>query len=123
MQIIAKFFGVIWLILLCLFPASCDQSKNANDVRGIYVGASNKILSMIEIAKKLSANAMVIDIKNDLGEVTCDLGVGSQKKYISDIKGVIKYLKENGIYAIARIVAFKDPLSSETMPDLVIRNK
>ena len=93
------------------------------DIRGIYLGASNKILSKLKNAKNLNVNAVVIDIKNDFGEITCDLGEPeiSYTPYIRDIKKLLKELKKQGIYTIARIVTFRCETGS--IGDFVVKNK
>jgi hypothetical protein len=78
---------------------------------------------MINIAKELSANAMVIDVKDEFGQITCDLGFEQDNFRIRDIKQVIKTLKQNGIYPIARIVAFRDPLRAISMPKMAVKDK
>ena len=71
---------------------------------------------------------MVIDIKNDSGEVTYDMGlplaeeIGAQTRYVSDMPGLIQQLKEKDIYLIARIVAFKDPILAEKEPKYAVKN-
>ena len=49
--------------------------------------------------------------------------MGAQKLIIiKDMKGMVQSLKENGIYTIARIVTFKDPLLSLKRPDWAVKN-
>lgn len=103
-------------------------------VKGIYVsgpraGSSKYMPELIELAKETEINAMVIDIKNDSGEVTYKMDIpavveaGSGVNYIKDIEGLIETLNENNIYPIARIVVFKDSYIAEKRPDLTIKNK
>ena len=59
--------------------ASLTQAKtkldcNDFELRGIYVSASDAILAKVRESKNLNINAVVIDIKNDAGEITCNLG-------------------------------------------------
>ena len=91
----------------------------------IYIGAkANKVDRFIEFAKKHGLNAFVVDIKNDHGELTCDLGVKDlpYNKEIKDIKSFLTKCNENGIYTIARIVAFKDKIKTESDPEMAILN-
>ena len=103
-------------------------------VKGIYVsgpraGSSKYMPQLIELAKETEINAMVIDIKNDSGEVTYKMDIpevtqiGAGVNYIKDIKELIETLNENNIYPIARIVAFKDSYIAEKRPELTIKNK
>ncbi len=93
------------------------------EIRAIYVGASGKIVNKIQFAKKHSINAFVIDVKNDIGEITCDLGNYKSNKNIGDIRSLLMKLKKEGIYTIARIVVFKDKSKIEEDPNLAIKNK
>lgn len=95
----------------------------ANDIKGIYVGASSKILAKIESYSSLDFNAIVIDVKDDFGNITCELGLDNQKIKINNIKDILKFCKEKGIYTIARIVAFKDQTFANQNPNLAVKTK
>lgn len=82
----------------------------------------------LRLINETELNALVIDVKGDRGAVTYKTAVplaseiGGQKLIIvKDIKGLIKSMKERGIYTIARIVVFKDNLLAEARNDLAIR--
>lgn len=101
-------------------------------VRGIYVtgpmaGTAN-MDSLIGLVERTELNAMVIDVKNDEGYVTCDMDaelvqeIGSVKRYIRDVSGLVQKCKEKDIYLIARIVAFRDPLLAEARPEWSLHN-
>jgi hypothetical protein len=86
--------------------------------------------SALELIEKTELNALVIDVKGDRGIVnyrsTIPLAseVGSQKIIIvKDIKGMIKSLKEKGIYTIARIVVFKDNPLALARTDLAVKTR
>lgn len=105
-------------------------------VRGIYVSAKTLALEkrlneLLELSKKNNINAFIIDVKGDFGEITFPVSQ-DVKKYIKnvnkkvDIKNIepiMKKLKENKIYTIARIVSFKDPTYAKENPDKVISYK
>ena len=67
----------------------------------------------IEEIKKTEINAVVIDMKDDFGNIYFTASsrtasdIKAQKNPV-DIKSILKKLKDNNIYAIARIVTFKD---------------
>lgn len=102
-------------------------------VKGIYVtgpkAGSKGMDSLIQLVDDTELNAMVIDIKNDSGEITYKMDhelvkeLGASKAYIKDITGLIQVLKQKNIYLIARIVAFKDPILAEKKPEYSIKNK
>ena len=90
----------------------------------------NKLEKVLGIAKISEINSLVIDIKNDHGYVTwnSDLeivnDVGSNPEpWFEDYQSLMDYLKENEIYTIARIVAFKDPFFADVKPEHAIQLK
>jgi len=102
-------------------------------VRGLYVSAHSVALKgrldeLIELAKKNNINAFVIDVKGDYGELTFPMSESINKytksanknPIIKEIEPVIKKLKDNGIYTIARIVSFKDTIYAKENPDKII---
>ncbi len=96
-----------------------DWQENHTRVKGIYVtgpvAGSSKMDELIELIDETDLNAVVIDLKNDMGEIT--YSAGENKSYISDIDALIAKLKDHGIYTIARIVCFKDPVFAENSPE------
>lgn len=115
---------MISAIIGTIFLTACSQTREIQPeefkIRGIYVGASDLIIEKVKEAERLNINAVVIDIKDDNGEITCDLGDSTipTNSNIKDIKSLIGELKQRGIYTIARIVTFKD----KTTKDLLIKN-
>lgn len=108
--------------------------KEVTKVKGIYVtgpiaGTTKQMNKLIDLVDTTELNTMVIDIKNDSGEITYKMDqelvkeIGAGVGYISDIEGLVKKLKEKNIYLIARIVAFKDPILAERKPEYAIKNK
>ncbi|MBO4291023.1 MAG: putative glycoside hydrolase [Lachnospiraceae bacterium] len=101
-------------------------------VKGIYVtgpvAGSDRMRDMVELIDATELNAMVIDIKNDAGEITFKMpedkmpaAIGSCVRYIRDMDALMADLKSHEIYTIARIVCFKDPLLAAARPDLALR--
>lgn len=103
--------------------------KNLDDafkVKGIFVtgwmaGIEKKIDDFIELTKQTDINAFVIDVKDDTGTVsyldsTVPLAkeIKATRRKIKDIRALIKKLKAENIYLIARVVVFKDPLLAKT---------
>lgn len=75
-------------------------------------GNFEKIINHI---KKTELNSVVINAKNMRGEVTYDTGVKLASKIGAttgriDLTTIIDKLKKDGIYVIARLVVFYDPL-------------
>lgn len=101
--------------------------------RALYLsvhGISSTVLrgAAMEIIQAKNANALVIDVKGDRGEIPFRVGVplaqeiGAQRLItIPDIKALLAGLREQGVYTIARIVVFKDPLLATAKPELAVR--
>jgi hypothetical protein len=92
------------------------------------VGSKKLRESALKLIETTELNTLVIDVKGDRGfipypsKVPLASSIGGQKVIlVKDIKGLVKTLKEKGIYTIARIVVFKDNLLGEARPDLAIR--
>src|SRR5699024_3333374 len=82
-------------------------------VRGIFVtgpsAGGSKFDDLIELVDSTELNAMVIDIKEDFGNLTFKPEEGSAYEqfsdgFITDPRKMLKKLEEKGIYPIARIV-------------------
>lgn len=96
-------------------------------IRGIYVtghsAGSDRFNELVKLIQSTELNAMVIDIKDDWGNVTFQGEKDSpyakiSKDYIKDPKALLKVMEEHDIYPIARIVAFKDSVLPKTKPEL-----
>lgn len=96
-------------------------------VRGIYVtgpsAGGSRFESLINLIETTELNSMVIDVKEDHGNLTFQPEEGSPYEeialnYIDDPKAMLKKLEEKEIYPIARIVVFKDSVLAENRPDL-----
>ncbi len=104
-------------------------------VKGLYLtvyGAASKKLreAAIETLKANNMNALVIDVKGDRGFIPFKVDlplateVGAQKVIlIKDMPALIKSLKEQGLYLIARIVVFKDDPLAAAKPQWAVRTK
>ncbi|MBR2407434.1 MAG: putative glycoside hydrolase [Lachnospiraceae bacterium] len=118
------------------FLADFVDTRVRTDAKGIYVnttylGKENyaTIDELIELLDKTELNAMVIDIKDDYGNLLFDVKhplleeMGAENIYIADLPAFVAKLKEHDIYCIARIVAFKDHVASRNNPEIAVRNK
>lgn len=117
-------------------PSPLDPSlrvRKPTHVRGLYLnawatGSSRKLAKLIDIADRTEVNAFVIDVK-EVGEISYRTSVplanevGAGRNYVSNIRGVLATLREHGIYPIARIVAFRDPLLAKARPDLAVQKE
>ena len=101
--------------------------------RAVYLslyGIGDKHLreSALSLIKDTEINALVIDLKGDVGKVAFRSAtplaaeIGAQKLItIKDINSLAGDLHAKGIYTIARIVVFKDDPLASAKPDLAIR--
>lgn len=109
--------------------------KNANQKRvkakGLYLTATSagaRLKHYIDLANTTEINSYVIDYKDDDGYVCVDSKVPLAKEVKAidvryDAAKVVKELHDNNIYAIARIVCFKDPFLSKNKPVTAIKKK
>lgn len=112
--------------------AATAKEQNRVKVKGIYVSGpmagTAGMDNLIALVDRTELNALVIDVKNDDGYLTCELDVplaeqiGSEKHYIKDLPALVQTCKEKNIYLIARVVAFKDPILAEKMPEWSLHN-
>lgn len=96
-------------------------------VRGIYVtghsAGGSKFDQLMKLIDSTDLNAMVIDVKDDWGNVTFkgekDASFSSiGKSYIKEPKQMLKKMEEKQVYPIARVVVFKDSILSKKQPEL-----
>ncbi len=106
-------------------------STKPSAVRGIYLtgamaGGPN-LDAYIDLANETEVNAMVVDVKEG-GELTYPSEVplakeiGATSDYIPDLEKVVRRLKDNDIYAIARLAVFQDDILARERPELAVMN-
>jgi hypothetical protein len=82
----------------------------------------------LKLIEETELNALIIDVKGDRGwipyksSVPLAAEVGATKiTTVRDMPGLMKSLKEKGIYTIARIVVFKDNPLATARPDWAVK--
>jgi hypothetical protein len=109
-----------------------DASLKVFRVYAIYVSAQIAALDdewadRLAIADQTRVNAVVLDLKDSTGKVFYDTNVplaaqiGAEDP-ILDVPARLKEMKDRGLYTIARIVVFEDPILAEQRPDLAIHD-
>jgi len=97
-----------------------------------FYGIGDRTLreSALQLLQETELNAFVVDVKGDRGMIPYRSGiplateVGAQRIItVKDMGGLIKSLREKGIYTIARIVVFKDNLLALKRPDLATKSQ
>lgn len=107
-------------------------SKVDTQIRGVYfsarkVSSGEKVEQLIESLKGTNMNAVVIDVKDDRGNITFHVEnamakkIGAVTNQITDVKEMLQKFHENGIYVIGRVVAFKDPILAVNNSEYAIR--
>ena len=119
---------------------TADRMAGRTKVKGIYVtgpkAGSGGMEDLIRLVDETELNAMVIDVKNDEGNLTFRLTneeipqdipvldriseMQAGIRYIRDIQTMMQELKDHNIYTIARIVCFKDPILAAAQPELAL---
>jgi hypothetical protein len=112
-----------------------DRVPKPEAVRGIYVGSwpvgsRSPFDRLIALAEATEINAFVIDVKDVKGEISHasqlplarQVGATAEVR-IGDMRATLARLREHGIYPIARIVVFKDPLLAEARPEWAIQRE
>jgi len=83
----------------------------------------------INLAKNTEINAVVIDIKDWSGYINYDTQVSEVEKYtaervlIKDVGALVEKFHEEGIYTIARITIFQDPVLAQAKPEIAIHQE
>lgn len=116
-------------------PTNWGFYKEKVEVKGIFltggtVNYDERFGQLIKLTNDTVLNAMVIDVKNDSGQLTYKSNVdiakeigASDKIIVKDFTEKMEMLLENNIYPIARIVTFKDRKVGAVRPDLVLKTK
>ena len=106
-----------------------------SEVRAIYMtacyGASSKLRNkLVRLIDETELNAIIIDIKDYTGTIAVPtrakiLAPGQEGSgcKIRDIKEFIELLHSKGIYVIARVTVFQDPLYAKVKPELAVKKK
>lgn len=99
--------------------------------KGIYVtgpiAGSERMEELVHLVTTTELNTMVIDIKNDEGNLTYQMELpggyayNASIRFVSDMPALINKLHDEEIYVIGRIVCFKDPILASARPELALR--
>ncbi len=110
-----------------------ENNKLLAESKTYYLTGSYYVLSeidkYIELAKKVKANAFVVDIKDGAlaykSDISKEYSKTSYDKAMNSVEfygNVIKKLKDEGFYVIGRIVIFNDSTYASDNPDDCIKN-
>lgn len=107
------------------------QPDRPRHVRALYAtgwtaGHATRMKELVDLVRTTELNSIVIEIKDDLGEISYVSGVPLAASTeasvckIGDLQCMLEELHDNGVYPIARLVVFKDPHLAAARPDLAI---
>ncbi len=102
-------------------------------VRAIYINAvvasrPEALEERLQLVDRTELNAVVVDLKDSTGHVYYDTSVALAHE-IGAVRPVLRpaelvqRLKARGIYTIARIVVFEDPILAEARPEWAIKDR
>lgn len=110
-----------------VYDSGRDFPYPEDGVKGVFSTAhsagGSRMDYLTDLINNTELNAMVIDIKDDHGNVTLELGSDNElvnqmtNNIIGDPEELMDHLEENNIYPIARIVVFKDTILANEKPE------
>jgi hypothetical protein len=110
-----------------VYDSDYDIAYPAEGVKGIYLsadGVTNPTLYQqnIELLDKTNLNTVVLDVKDDYGNITMDLptedaAVNAAETNAIDGKTLMQTFEDKQIYPIARITTFKDTNLATAEPE------
>ncbi len=104
-----------------------------DEMRGVHVTMAlvalpGKLEEYLGYARE-GLNTLEVDVKDENGEVAfasayapLARGVGAAKRYYRP-QDVVRKVRAKGLYLIARVVTFEDPILAPRRPDLAIRRR
>jgi hypothetical protein len=109
-----------------------DATMTRFEVKAIYVSAltagSDRLWAeTLKLIETTELNAVVLDVKDDLGLVRYNSNVPLAKEIGAidapyDLNSRLKDLQDRDIYTIARLVVFNDPILASQRPDLAVKD-
>lgn len=116
-------------------PGASKRVAKPDSVRALYVnawasGSHSRMTELLRVADATEVNAFIIDVKESDTFLSYDrTAIALAKEIGADQRPATKWLptlldtlKAHGIYAIARIVVFKDRMLAEKKPEFAIRH-
>jgi hypothetical protein len=103
-------------------------------LRGVYLnawvaGSSTRVQALLDLARRTEVNAFVIDVKDASGYLSHDTAIplarrvgADRERRIRDLHGLLLRLEQEGIYPIARIVVFQDPVVARGLPSAAVQD-
>jgi hypothetical protein len=100
--------------------------------KGVYIpfgllSLPDEVLSILGIVERTELNAIVVDVKSDRGLLAypsqTEVALKGKAAVTGwmDLKELLRLCREKNIYAIARLVVFKDPVLTAVKPEVAIK--
>jgi peptidoglycan/xylan/chitin deacetylase (PgdA/CDA1 family) len=113
-------------------PGPPQVTRVPVEVRGIYMTAYSAsspetVGKLIRLVEETDLNAIVIDFKDNTGYISypvstpAALEMNAIRSSHPDLPSLLEDLESKGIFAIARIVVFQDPVAAQAKPEWAIR--
>ncbi len=110
-------------------PAAAQQ-PTPDVVRAVYLNplatTDDKFFSLVQLIDESELNAMVVDVKEDGIYIPTDvelfLTADEVNPDVLEVDGLLATLRERNIFAIARVVTFRDSYLADARPDLAVRD-
>lgn len=113
------------------YQSGIDIAYPEDGVKGIFVtgysAGGERMAELVNFVNNTNLNSMVIDVKEDIGDIMMPLDVDNQTaqnhmyEYVNPDM-LMSTMEDNQIYPIARIVVFKDSRLAMERPDLSYTN-
>ena len=95
-----------------------------------WAAGSKKVMNrIIETAKQTEINTVIIDIKNEFGNISYKTGVklaqdigAHKKRTVFHMDKLVQRLHDENLYVIARIVVFKDERLAKSRPEYALKD-
>jgi len=93
---------------------------------GWSAGLRRRVDYLVDLHRTTAINAVVIDIKDYSGNIAYAVTAPEARQYgavrvmIRDFDGLVNRLHHEGLYVIARLTVFQDPVLAEARPDLAV---
>ena len=110
------------------------RTKTPTTVHGIYlpayvVGNQEKFDKIFENMINSNVNAIIVDVKDELGRITIDIdgeiikSLKTKEVQIKDVKGFLDRCHNNNIYVVARVASFLDNFAPRQDKSMAVRKK
>lgn len=112
-------------------PPGSELTERGRNIRGIYLPVGKlvhwKPKQLVRLVKRIGADAVIMDIKDDRGRVTFSKKIPFADRpphgIVPRMAKIVRAMKEADIYLIGRLVCFKDNLIHRQLPGVAIRDK